>query len=145
MFQIKSGLLQKVSFWLDFKSLQWLIKIHCFWKLPKAAKEVSFRQIITHKVLLCNLYDFCNKFGFCFQTDNVSWTSIFFHHYRQLWSAGSCFGYVDSDDHGDASIIASQDVNAACLPLSAQRFNKGTRVYKCKKLLANPHGEFNRV
>lgn len=42
-------------------------------------------------------------------------------------------------------ITASQDVNAACLPLLAQRFTKGTHVYKCKKLLASPHGEFTRM
>lgn len=42
-------------------------------------------------------------------------------------------------------IITSQDVNAACLPLSAQKLTKGTHVYKCKKLLGNPLGEFNRM
>lgn len=69
---------------------------------------------------------------------------IFLQHYRQLWSAGNHFGYVQRGRiMGIHPAIASLYVNSVHLYLWVPRFTMGLWVHKCKKLFANPSDDFN--
>lgn len=105
MFQIKSSLLQKVF-------LSDLVSSHYSDSLKHTGFEHSLKdQRKCHS-------DRSLPIRYCFAIYMTSITQIwcwfwnwqcvldfyfFFQHYRQLWSAGSCFGYVERDDHGDTS------------------------------------------
>lgn len=87
---------------------------------------MSFRQIITHKVLLCNLYDFYNtNLFFVFKLTMCPRPLFFCSITGNFEVLGVALGMWKGMIMGIHPITASQDVNAACLPLSAQRFIKG--------------------
>lgn len=82
---------------------------------------MSFRQIIPHKALLCNLYDFYNtNLFFVFKLTMCPRLLFFCSITGSFEVLGVALGMWKGMIMGIHPSTASQDVNAACLLLSAQ-------------------------